>query len=118
LIVNKFNGNIDFISKYKKGSTFFFTFEIEEIGLIIPEKRETTEISDENRIMVEDKRISFMNCLISFEKYKVGRILCIDDEEFCIASMRAIMFKLGVDVVNSVDFCINGFEALEMVRMS
>jgi signal transduction histidine kinase len=26
LIVNKFDGNIDFISKYKKGSTFFFTF--------------------------------------------------------------------------------------------
>ena len=27
LIVNKFNGYIDFVSKYKKGSTFFYTFE-------------------------------------------------------------------------------------------
>ena len=26
LIVNKFNGYIDFLSKYKKGSTFFYTF--------------------------------------------------------------------------------------------
>lgn len=26
LIVNKFGGKIDFISKYKKGSTFWFTF--------------------------------------------------------------------------------------------
>ena len=30
LIVGKFNGIIDFDSKYKKGSTFFYTFELEE----------------------------------------------------------------------------------------
>ena len=30
LIVNKFDGEIDFLSKYKRGSTFFFTFEIED----------------------------------------------------------------------------------------
>ena len=30
MIVSKFNGSIDFISKYGKGSTFFFTFEIYE----------------------------------------------------------------------------------------
>jgi signal transduction histidine kinase len=29
LIVHKFNGIIDFISKYKKGSTFYFTFQLE-----------------------------------------------------------------------------------------
>jgi signal transduction histidine kinase len=34
LIVNKFDGNIDFISKHKKGSTFFFTFKLEEIDQI------------------------------------------------------------------------------------
>ena len=28
MIVIKFNGFIDFISKYGKGSTFFFTFDI------------------------------------------------------------------------------------------
>jgi K+-sensing histidine kinase KdpD len=26
LLVNKFEGKIDFTSKYKRGSTFFFTF--------------------------------------------------------------------------------------------
>jgi signal transduction histidine kinase len=29
LIVSKFNGHINFISKYGKGTTFYFTFEIE-----------------------------------------------------------------------------------------
>jgi hypothetical protein len=29
LIVNKFGGYIDFISKYRKGSTFFYTFSTE-----------------------------------------------------------------------------------------
>jgi len=32
LIVKKFNGIIDFISKYKQGSTFFFTFELESLN--------------------------------------------------------------------------------------
>ena len=31
LIVNKFNGVIDFLSKYKRGSTFFFTFQLDSI---------------------------------------------------------------------------------------
>ena len=30
MIVHKFKGVIDFISDYKKGSTFFFTFQIED----------------------------------------------------------------------------------------
>ena len=30
LIVNKFNGKISFESKYKKGTTFIFTFETVE----------------------------------------------------------------------------------------
>ena len=29
MIVSKFNGSIDFISKYQKGSAFFFSFELE-----------------------------------------------------------------------------------------
>ena len=31
MIVEKFNGEINFISEYKKGSTFFFTFEVEDM---------------------------------------------------------------------------------------
>ena len=30
LIVEKFCGKIDFMSKYKKGSTFYFTFKLEQ----------------------------------------------------------------------------------------
>ena len=29
LIVSKFNGHINFISKYGKGTTFYFTFQVE-----------------------------------------------------------------------------------------
>jgi len=32
MIVKKFNGSIDFVSEYNKGSTFFYTFELEEIN--------------------------------------------------------------------------------------
>ena len=31
LIVEKFNGKIDFISKYKKGTTFFFSIQLESV---------------------------------------------------------------------------------------
>ena len=31
MIVNKFHGRIEFESKYKRGSTFWFTFEEEQI---------------------------------------------------------------------------------------
>ena len=30
MIANKFGGEIDFISKYKRGTTFFYTFNMEE----------------------------------------------------------------------------------------
>ena len=33
LLVNKFEGNIDFKSKWKQGSTFYFTFQIEDFEL-------------------------------------------------------------------------------------
>jgi len=32
MIVKKFNGTINFISEYEKGSTFFFSFELESIS--------------------------------------------------------------------------------------
>ena len=30
MIVNKFGGEIDFVSKFKRGTTFFYTFMLEE----------------------------------------------------------------------------------------
>ena len=31
MIVKKFNGSIGFVSEFKKGSTFYFSFELEEL---------------------------------------------------------------------------------------
>ena len=52
LIVNKFNGYIDFVSKPKKGSTFFYTFEIEnhnqqnvKVLEKVPKPRMTADLS-------------------------------------------------------------------------
>ena len=45
MIVNKFNGKIDFDSIYKKGSTFFFTFEHVPF--------ETTEIENYSKMVSE-----------------------------------------------------------------
>ena len=59
-----------------------------------------------------------MQTLLSLEKNKDTRILCIDDEEFCIGALRALLFKLEVDVDSCVDFCINGQEALQMAELS
>jgi CheY-like chemotaxis protein len=50
-----------------------------------------------------------------FKKYKTNRILVVDDEEFCLASMKAILFSLGFDTKYQVDYCITGQEALDQV---
>ena len=42
----------------------------------------------------------------------------VDDEEFCISSIKSIMESAGIDVENKVDFCINGQEAVEQVKKS
>lgn len=49
-------------------------------------------------------------------KLQNNRILIADDEEFCIASMRHILEKIGVDIANQVDFCIDGQEAVNQLR--
>jgi len=40
----------------------------------------------------------------------------VDDEEFCISAMRAILKDQGIDTDFQVDFCIHGKEALETVK--
>ena len=67
LLVNKFNGQIDFISKHQQGSTFFFTFETEEIDEMPPRRRQSSYIVREDRIMVEEKRECFMQTMRAFE---------------------------------------------------
>jgi CheY-like chemotaxis protein len=34
--------------------------------------------------------------------------MVVDDEEFCISAMKAMMGLLGIDIEHHVDFCING----------
>jgi len=41
--------------------------------------------------------------------------MVVDDEEFCHASMRAILNKAGIDCDRQVDFCISGREAINML---
>ena len=40
----------------------------------------------------------------------------MDDEEFCISAMRAILKDQRIDTDFQVDFCIHGKEALETVK--
>ena len=68
--------------------------------------------------MTEKKGMSLIQSLNTLKKHKERRILCVDDEEFCIASISALLFKIGIDVNNQVDFCINGQEALECANLS
>lgn len=38
--------------------------------------------------------------------------MVVDDEEFCLNSMKVILRSLGIDVENQVDFCIDGEDAM------
>jgi CheY-like chemotaxis protein len=40
-------------------------------------------------------------------------VLVVDDEEFCIASMDAMLTIAGINTKHQVDFCITGKEALD-----
>jgi CheY-like chemotaxis protein len=40
----------------------------------------------------------------------------VDDEEFCLSSMRAVLFSLGINVDYQVEFCITGKEAFEQLQ--
>jgi two-component system sensor histidine kinase/response regulator len=42
--------------------------------------------------------------------------MVVDDEEFCIATMRAMLEKLDIDIQYQVDFCIDGNESLEQLK--
>ena len=44
--------------------------------------------------------------------------MVIDDEEFCIASMKAMLFSAGADTKHQVDFCITGQEGLDRVMLA
>lgn len=47
--------------------------------------------------------------------FKTNRIMVIDDEEFCLMSIKVILKQIGFDVDYQVDFCIQGQEAIQTI---
>ena len=41
--------------------------------------------------------------------------MIVDDEEFCITAMLAMLNLIGIDTKHLVDTCINGKEAIQKV---
>ena len=42
--------------------------------------------------------------------------MVVDDEEFCITAMKAILGSLKIDCQHHVDFCLNGQEAIGKLK--
>lgn len=62
--------------------------------------------------------MTYINAQKNFELFKRNRIMLVDDEEFCLSSMKCILFKLGINTDYRVDFCITGQEAVEQVKFA
>jgi len=126
LIVGNFNGQINFYSKYKKGTTFYFTFDVQPLSaedkltLVHYTKNEISTIRsianiDQNSKMGE---VSLLKKVEELMQFSNDRILLADDEPFCLESMKVLLEKAGFDVVNKVDVCISGEEMLSLVSSS
>ena len=61
---------------------------------------------------IEAQKIGNLNevldCYSQYAKFANNRILVVDDEEFCISSMKAVLYSLGINTDFQVDFCIHG----------
>lgn len=65
----------------------------------------------ESNNILEDKHINFLQIIKQYEiitQFVSKRILVIDDEEFCISSMKAILHQFKFDVNYQVDYCLSG----------
>ena len=113
LIVEQFNGSINFISQENQGSNFHFNIEIEELLDIHHFSIPSSTNFRHTKVSLIKKQNSlrenpFMN--------GCKRIMVVDDEEFCISTMQFMLERLMVDTKNTVDFCINGQEAVDKVK--
>jgi hypothetical protein len=76
MIVKKFNGKINFVSKYKEGSTFFYSFELEEINPMEDNKsfrqmaRIISKVDLEAIVEKRQKNKSLSFCKSNFESIK------------------------------------------------
>lgn len=57
-----------------------------------------------------------IDCYNQYNQFSRRRILVVDDEEFCISSMKAVLYSQGINIEFQVDFCITGKEALAQVK--
>lgn len=48
--------------------------------------------------------------------FRTNRVLVVDDEEFCLKALSAMLKNLDFDVSHQVDFCIDGREAVETIK--
>ena len=62
--------------------------------------------------------ITAMDTYAFFNQFRNNRILVVDDEEFCISAMRAVLFSTGIDVDYQVEYCITGKEAIEQLQIT
>lgn len=119
MIVEQFKGRIDFRSVYNRGSTFFYQFELEgfsdnDIQAAMRSELNFNCVPSFQPLEVDRKAtFSFIDTYAKFQVLAEKRILVVDDEEFCISTMKMMLKMAGVDTSNQVDFCISGQEALE-----
>ena len=113
MIAQDFGGDVDFFSEYKQGSTFFFTFRLDNGGSFSSEeaKRRASGIP-----IMDSKQDFFAGSMIDlYSRYGKNRIMVVDDEEFCISALRSMLVKQGINQWQ-VDYCFDGLEAVRCVK--
>ena len=107
MLVEQFQGTINFKSKYKEGSVFFYTFETWSYN-----ERELAEMRNQNENMgmlhvssdsidlhqSQNANLSMIDQFMKMKEVQHNRILVVDDEEFCISTMEYLLKLAGLDV--------------------
>ena len=127
MIVEKFDGGVHFESEQGHGSVFTFRFKLE---------KDTKEIKDESDSDEEDSHslrsdseeeeekssdgpltiIGLQHNLVKLREHKHERILMIDDESYCLLSLKTMMSKALA--WSRCDQVMSGEEALDFVEVN
>lgn len=86
-----------------------------ELNSTVVEFEDMHHLDDNLSLCHHERAITFMEAYSLVNKYRDKRILVADDEEFCIATMKILLKKAGVDIDYQVDYCLSGQEALDAV---
>lgn len=121
MIVEQFHGTIGFTSRYLYGSTFRFEFEVQPYSILdIPEAADELDLIES----VDDVELaptasvskSFFESYSTLKRAAAKRILVVDDEEFCISTMKLLLNIAGIKEELQVDYAITGSEAVDRVQ--